>query len=805
MVNNTDNHVLPESQLQDDEIINVRKIANKVISLWPWALLWSGILILLSFTYLYFATPTYHVNAAMLIKYSNSSGGGGAASSSSFMTMESMGLVTGASSVYNEQQILQGYTLMNEVVHQMQLNVQYFVSNGLRSLELYGDNLPFNAKFSRFQEDSLRANGPLEYDLTIKKDKTGLIISDKYTGKTQSVSWYDTVNLTSGRAVFVPNHSFVGTTSGNEYSMLVANSDGTTAAYMKILTLTIPDLQASVIDMTLDLNLPDKGEAVLRHLINTYIQANVEDNNRVADSTMAFIDGRLVIVSEQLAGIEKQIQSFKQNNAIADMNAQSTALIQNTSYYAQQLTAQQVQLSVIKSLQQYILSNKENPRIVPASLMIQDPTLSNIISRYNDLLLQRSRLMLNATESNPVVQNLDQQISSLRSDLSSGIASVKKSAEVALSMLQAHQGNMQAQIQKVPAKERVFLDFSRKQDVLQQLYLFLLQTREETAISKSSTVSNARIIDPPKSDIKPYWPLPILILPIAFLLGFCIPFGYTYARDLLNNKVTTRQEIENETNVPIVGEIRHNPELEFIAIEAGSRSIISEQFRALRTNLQFLLTDQKKKVVMITSSMSSEGKSFISTNLAMALAISGKKVLLMEMDLRKPKISSSINLETKYGFSNYVIGQVSEAEIIYPSGIDDNVFVIPAGSIPPNPAELILHERTEKLFEHLIAQFDYILVDTPPNLVTDAQLLAHYADATLYVVRLGVTHKDQIKIPNNLARGNKMPHLSLVVNDIKQKRGKGYYGYGKGTDGYGYGDYLDDKGKKRKRKKAVTD
>jgi tyrosine-protein kinase Etk/Wzc len=789
----------------DEQGINIRKIINKAIALWPWMLLCTFIMGILTIAYLYFAIPAYKINAKILIKDDDKKGSSGMGGDNKSM-LQSMGILTGASSVDNELEIITSYTLMNEVVHDLQLNVTVFASKRLKEVEVYDKTNPFVIQFTTFNDSVLLAKA-IKYE--IRANSNGrFTLEDKESGKKQEANFGDTLHLLSGTAIIKKNSFFIGSLE-EAYLITINNADLVAGSYMKSLEASIPNKQVSTIALTLTQTNPLKGERIVNTLIRDYMQANVDDNNRIADSTMHFIDSRLVVVSEQLSDIEKQIQIFKQDNDVADITEQSKALIDNTTNYAQKVAEQEVILNVIESLEKYLNDNADNPRIVPASLLVQDPTLTAVLTQYNALLMQRSRLLLATTETNPMVQNLDGQIRDLRSDIIHAMASVKRSTQVALNTVKGGAGQLEAQIKQVPAKERVYIDFSRQQQIRQELFLFLLQKREETAISRSSTLANSRIIDAAKAEHRPFTPKRNTILGVALLFGVLLPFGFVYLRELLNTKIKTKEDIEKQTKISILGEIGHNHEEEQIVVTQKSRSLIAEQFRALRANLQFLLPEKDDKVIMLTSSMSGEGKSFIAMNLAMVFALADKKVVLLEMDLRKPKIMTSLDLKFSKGFSHYAIGAATLEEIIMPTNIHPNLFVIPAGPIPPNPSELILHPRTQQMFETLKEQFDYIIVDTTPNLVSDAQLLSAHANATLYVARLEYTHKEQLHIPDRLQKQGKLPKLNLVINDIKPKKysggyyGYGYGGYGYGGYGYGYGDYVQGvSSKKRKKSKA---
>jgi tyrosine-protein kinase Etk/Wzc len=773
---------------------DIRKIVDKLRHLWPWMLVGGLLTGALAFVYLYFATPQYKVNAKILIKDRDKRNAPPEAS-----MLENIGLLSGGNNVDNELEILRSYSLMRTVVADLQLNVRYFTRKNIKKRELYGATAPFNLRFDTFFYKGL-ADGPATYEILPVNKGFKLVDGN---GKVFTGKWGATVKLPVGIAT-VSQNPYLSYEKEKSYQVEIAHPEGVTSEYLNLLSAELSSKQSSAITISMVHETPAKGVQVIDKLIQVYRQSNVDDNNRIADSSMAFIDSRLVVVGDQLTDIEKEIQSFKQKNEISDLSEQARALISSTTSYAKEVAQQEVQLNVIESLERYILDNAGNPRIVPASLVVQDPTLSGVVNQYNNLLMQRSRLLLGSTEDNPVVVNIDAQLKDLRQDLLTGIQSVKRSAQVALRGLRSNSNELEAQMRKVPEKERVGLEYSRQQNIRQELYLFLLQKREETAISRSSTIANSRIIDSARAGSGPVRPKKKIIMALSVFAGLLLPLGIAYSRDMLNTRLSTKRDIETLSSIPIVGEIGHKEGTESVLLSQDVRSIVAEQFRALRTNLAYILPRPEDKVIMVTSGISGEGKSFISTNLAIVLSLTGKKVVLMEMDLRKPMIAKNLNLKTAKGYSHYAIGQAGLDDILAPSGVNDNLFVVRAGPLPPNPAELLLNDRTKLLFERLQEIFDYVIVDTTPTLVSDAQILSSFANATLYVVRMKVTRKEQMRVPNSLYLGNKMPKLNLVVNDITQKKyGGGYYGYGYAY-GYGYGyTYGEEEPKKKKRKSTV--
>lgn len=771
----------------DDNGVNIHKIIGLILSHWVWFAVSLFLTMLLAFILMRYSTPVYKVNATVLINDDQKTG------DDKQQLLQDLGFLSGKGNVDNEVEIFKSRSLMETVVKDMQLNIRYFSTGRVKGTPLY-TNAPFHFVFVPLNEDSV---GKDVYKFTVKlngKDKFTLKSGSKrcknlaWEGK-----WGETVQLPIGKLMISKNP--LVTPDEDEYRVEVKSTDETVEDYRKALNAAIVNKQVTLINLALQSDIPKQGEDVLNKLIQVYMQANVEDKNKIADSTMRFIDDRVVLVGEELTGIEKQIEKFKKDNELTDISEQSKVLLGSTSDYMKQLTQSEVQLSIVENLQRYLRENATNRRVVPSSLVIQDPTFVSLIDKYNALQLERERLLMSTTEDNPMVRSLDQQLDNLRGDVNNSLASVKRELEVGVRELRARTGGLDEQIRAVPTKERVYLEYSRQQNVKQELYLFLLQKREETAITKSSTIANVRIVDPAKSETDPYKPKRIIVFFTAILLGLIIPGAAIYIKQLVNTKIEGKDDITDRTKIAIVGEIGHKtvPE-KVVVVEKNSRDKLSEQFRVLRTNVQFLLKGGSNKTIMTTSTMSGEGKSFIAINLASALALTGKRVVLIDLDLRKPKIARKLRLERGKGFTNYIMGQGKLEDVLQESGTHENLMVITSGPIPPNPAEILMMPEVNRFFDELRAEFDYIVVDTAPiGLVTDAQLIDHQVDTTLYIVRQGYTYKQQVNFVNELYITKKMPHLSIVVNDVKTGNGydsnygysyAGYYGY----DSYYEGD-----------------
>lgn len=753
----------------NDEIeINFKGIFNKLLDKWVWFVISIFICLLVAFIYGKYTTPIYKITAKLIVNDDQKGGGLGKQSSA---LMDLGGLMGSKNSVDNEVEILKTRFLMEQVVREMQLNIVYSKKMDFVSRELY--QAPFKVNIVK-GVDTINTT---KLDI-VKVSVNKILISTKNFKK--EVSWNEQFKVDGiGILQLEPNQE--GQLDG-EYYITISSIDASVASLMSQLAVAASNKQVSIINLVLSYPLPKKGEDILNTLIKKYTLSNLNDKNAVADSTYRFIKERLNVIASELGDVENKVERFKQQNQLADMSEQGKLLVQNSGQFASELAKAETQVTVINELEKYLKDSSNNKRAFPSALIPQDIVFSNIMEHYNSLLIEREKQLLSVTEQSPFIQNINQQIAGLRSNILSNIQSTKKSALLTRDKLRSQLNSSENQISGVPQIEKNYLKLARNQQIKQELYIFLMQKAEETSISKTANISIAKTIDPPKSDVNPVSPKRSLFYLFGFVAGLIVPIGLIFGSELLNTSIKTKEEIASLTNVPVIGEISHNLTDDNLIVANHSRSAISEQFRALRTNLSFYLKTEKEKIILLTSSMSGEGKSFTAINLGNILALAGKKVLLMELDLRKPGLSAKLAVRNDMGFSNYTISPaVKVVDIVKPLIINKNLFIISSGPLPPNPAETLMSDRVPKLIEDLKNEFDYIIMDAPPvGIIADAQLLSKYADVTLYLVRQKITQKDQLKIVEDLYQTKKMKNLGIVVNDIVSK----YYGYG-----YGYGNY----------------
>jgi tyrosine-protein kinase Etk/Wzc len=645
----------------DEETLNLKDIIGKVVHNWKLFVICFVVFMVIAWLFIRFVKRNYEIDAAILIEMQSGAGaGGGAASMMGGGAGGALSSLTDVSSLLgipnnanNEVQILESTSLMTNVVKKLQLNVATYRRDVISAVELFQD-APFTIDI-QYKSDSVDY---AKYKVEINGDNIHIMNSKLDVDKV----------VKFGQPITLPQYTLVlrrtyMPVSSYGYYITVQSVERTVELLSKDYTVEMPDKQATVIDLTFKYKNPAKGEAIVNELMKEYMKADLADKDQIADSTLTFIDTRLALVENELSGIENNLEKFKEQNKIADIDAQSQALIDATADYQKQQSAIEIQLSVIQELQT-ILNDPNNRKVLPGVLAIPDAGFATAVEEYNELLLARDRQTISSTEDNPFVQNIDLQLSNFRATLLKTIATYKASLLTTKKDLVAKNSSYTNLISAVPAKERVFLDYSRKQDLKQALYLFLLQQRETTAISEKSTISSARIIDPAKSQYVPAGGAALIALVVCLAAAFFIPFGIVSLKDSLRVKILSKTDIESHTTIPVVGEISHSSEFDnTVVVKENSRSAISEQFRAVRTNLQFLLNASKTNVIMVTSSMSGEGKSFITLNLGSAIALSGKKVVFLDLDLRKPKLTKYLEINP-VGFTNYAVSETLDLEDI---------------------------------------------------------------------------------------------------------------------------------------------
>ncbi|TPE39988.1 GumC family protein [Pontibacter mangrovi] len=760
----------------ESEEIDIKSILQRYLRYWYLFVLGVILCLGLAFVYLRYATPAYQISSTLLIK--DDKKGPDLSGNAVFSDLD---LFKTTKNIDNEIQVLKSKSLMQRVLSELSLYTSYYVEGNVKTSEVYGRSLPLRVIVSKL--DSAAFGQELVLQL---KDNNSFELADAEGQQRASYKFGQEIKHPYGTFTVV---AAAGVAPEDKQQLIIRFHDIRKLAdyYNKELTVAPVNKEASVLTISLVDPVPEKGKDIINKLIEVYNKEAVEDKNLVAASTIEFIDERLKFLTTELTDVEKNVEQYKRQNELTDVSSEAQLYLQQASEYNKQLAQFEIQLDVLNSIEKYLRQQQDEQfEVVPSTLNIQDPTLLGLITKFNELQLERQRMLRTTKANNPLVQNMTDQLANLKVNILENLQNIKKGLEITRNNLQASSAQFESRIQQVPAMERELLEINRQQGIKEGLYLYLLQKREESALSLAATVSNSRVIDPAMAGDLPVKPKKQLIYLLAILLGMGMPFAFIYIKDLLNDKVETLQEVKKATATPILGEISHSEHPEKLVVRENSRSAVTELFRLARTNLQFSTVGKENKVILVTSSMSGEGKTFFSINLGASLALTGKKVVLVNFDLRKPRLMQDMGLSNDLGITNYLVSEkVAIQDIVTPVPEMYGLYAIGSGPVPPNPAELMMSPKVQHLLETLKETFDYVLLDTAPvGQVADAFTLAPYADSSVFIIRYDYTYKSQIEVIDDIYKQKKLKHPMIVLNDAKKENGYGYgYAYG-----YGYGE-----------------
>ena len=563
--------------------------------------------------------------------------------------------------------------------------------------------------------------------------------------------------------------------------------------YCKSLSIAPTSKTTSVAVISLKNSSLQRGQDFINQLLEMYNRNTNNDKNEIAQKTAEFIDERIGIISKELGSTEANLESFKRDAGITDLTSEAQIALAGNAEYEKKSVENRTQISLVNDLRKYLRGNEYE--VLPSNIGLQDAALIGAIERYNEMLIERKRLLRTSTENNPTIVNLDTSIRAMKANVQATLEGTLQGLMITKESLDREASRYSRRISNAPGQERAYVSIARQQEIKAGLYLMLLQKREENAIALAATANNAKIIDEAIADDIPVSPKRPMIYLIALILGIGIPVGIIYLIDLTKFKIEGRADVEKLTSVPVVGDIpltdEKNDKNGSIAVFENKNNLMSETFRNIRTNLQFML-DNDQKVILVTSTVSGEGKSFVSSNLAISLSLLGKKVVIVGLDIRKPGLNKVFQLSNKErGITQYLSNPETDLmELVQPSDVNKNLFILPGGTVPPNPTELLARNGLDRAIETLKKNFDYVILDTAPiGMVTDTLLIGRVADLSVYVCRADYTHKAEYTLINELSFEKKLPNLCTVINgvDLKKRKYGYYYGYGKYGKHYGYG------------------
>lgn len=780
---------LPESK----SVFSIQELLLKYLGYLPLFILTIGICVSAGIIYVRYTIPMYRATASMLVKSGDDKNVVAIGNNDDLLQNAMFGMGAKTVNLDNEMELIHSRSAILRVVANHGFNLYYYNVGNIKKSEIYQSG-PFelvpiivNDSNKTYNVHILNINNSGgEIENNIRQSQSPVVFK-----------WNKRIDIDGFSFILKPRYKINNTIESPYIVTWRPISITAEEIYYNLFLNAVG--KTTIIQFSIKVENPKRGEDILDAIIEEYKKSNVEDKNIIAKNTINFIEERLKIVSSELSEVEIRLQRFKDQNQIYNDQVQPSIYQSEVTELNKNLNEAEINLSIANLLNEYITKSENTSKLVPSNLGIDDNTLKFMILSYNELQLKKVKEQQLNTTNGPVSKNYDDQIHNLRNNIIESINNFRKTTILRIKEINSKKGQYLSILNTFPEKERLLMQIKREKDIKQGLFLYLLQKKEETAISVSSTVSNYNQIDKAIASPYPIEPRVSSIRTFSLILGFLIPILIIYLIDLFNDKVTTRGDIVSKLKLPIVGEISHSDAKQNIVV-TENRSMVAEQFRLLRSNLDFFVSNSKGrnyKIIMVTSTMSGEGKSFISLNMAAVLSLSNKKVALLEFDLRK--LSSIKELEnTNYskGITNYLIGQVKDPTTLF-TEIEKlpNLHIFGCGPIPPNPSELMLNERVETLMHWLQDNYDYIILDTAPiGLVSDSFALEKYADVVFYIIRQRQTSKKQLEFIQEICNQEKLKNIALVVNDVVMGGRYGYYGY---SYGYGYG-YLNKYGLSKK-------
>lgn len=784
----------------DDEKIDIQEVLFKYIIHWPWFV--GAVLVCLigAWIYLRMATPVYNISATVLIK--DDKKGGNTGGMAGLEELGLSGLISSSQNIDNELEVLRSKTLVKEVVNQLNLYVSYTDEDEFPSKNMYKTSPVI---VSLTPQEAEKLSDPMIVEMSLYPQGSldvGVTIGDKeyqkHFEKLPAVFPMDegTLAFFQSPDSLMANKDTTEESSAQNVRRITAkiNSPMKVArVYCENLTIEPTSKTTSVAVISLKNSSLQRGQDFINQLLEMYNRNTNNDKNEIAQKTAEFIDERIDIISKELGNTEANLENFKRNAGITDLTSEAQIALTGNAEYEKKRVENRTQISLLEDLRKYIRGNEYE--VLPSNVGLQDAALVATIERYNEMLVERKRLLRTSTENNPAIVNLDTSIRAMKSNVQATLDGTLQGMLITKADLDREANRFSRRISDAPGQERQFVSIARQQEIKAGLYLMLLQKREENAITLAATANNAKIIDEAIADDIPVSPKRKIIYLIALVLGVGIPVGIIYLIGLTKFRLEGRADVEKLTTVPIVSDIpltdEKNEKDGSIAVFENQNNLMSETFRNIRTNLQFMLQNDKK-VILVTSTVSGEGKSFISANLAISLSLLGKKVVIVGLDIRKPGLNKVFRLSTKEkGITLYLANPDTDLmSLVQPSDVNKNLSILPGGTVPPNPTELLARDGLDKAIEILKKNFDYVILDTAPvGMVTDTLLIGRVADLSVYVCRADYTHKVEYTLINELAEEKKLPNICTVINgvDLKRRKYGYYYGYGKYGKYYGYG------------------
>ncbi len=752
---------------QKNNEIDLRKVVRIVLEHWWWFVVGVGAFVCLGTAYYLRKAPKWTTDAAIMLRQKEGS-------ENPMASLMTLGL-SGNTAAEDEVVVLSSRGLMYQAIDALNLWDDNSKRGGLR-WETEFRNPALQIDYIALNEDAQMSS----FTVRVKRTSSGYKIKTKmgffHRSTTRVSELGEPVETAVGTIAVHANRPLSPDTT---YRVAHARKEKVVAGYRSKIKVAQHKKESNIITLTTASPAPERDKALLLQMIEQYNLNAVVDKNMIATNTAAFIEERLAIISAELSDAENAVADYKEQNKIADLNTQAQLFLQASNTEQRAMAEVETQLSLVDYIDEFLRDETKRNSLIPSNIGVSDASLAGALSEYNALQLQRMRILRTATDDNPVIEQMNAQLATMRQNMIATIGSVRESLKIRQRSLQAQDTKFNRQIENAPEQQREYIRVMRQQQIKERLYVYLYQKREENALMLAATSMPAKILDVPQRDVRSKNPKLPKLLMLCVLLGLLLPALLLYLLVLLNDKIDDAKEFERKINAPMLGQLVQNSRNAHIAIHEGESTVSAELFRLIRANLRFVLPKQTQSpVILVTSCINGDGKSYVSSNTALSLAMLGKKVVLVGLDIRKPMLATYFNLSTKGHLTDYLAEpSVALDDIIVPSGEHANLDLIPCGTIPPNPSELLQTDRVDELFAELRKRYDYIIVDTAPvALVSDTYLLDRIADMTIFVCRYKYTPGEMIDYINQVVEQGRMHNVACVLNGVKGLRAG--YGYG---------------------------
>ncbi len=770
-------------QRRNDDEIDLRVLFQEIRRNWHYFLFSIILFSIGALLYIRFTLPVYEARSSVLVKDTKNT-------SKNIEDIFTGDLFGNTKNIATEIGILKSRSILDETIRELNLGVSYFSNSPLFKLPLY-KNHPFSVEALRVTDGVYDE----KFELTIidsNRFKLETSISNSYLNNfSYSATHRFGEDIRNAHFTFRIDKQDVppGVKLDDGYVFIINSMNKMITMYQESMKAEPLNKDATIVEITVQDHIRERAEDFLNTLGKVYINRDVKDKSSVAALTLKFVDEQLADISTTLHSTEQELQKFKEEKGTVNLSEESKAYLERVTMIDADRVKAEIELESLDYLYDYVSGNKSLSQLAPASLGTPDPLLIELITQLKQLQNKKQSLQYGSSAQSPAILVIEEQISETKKALVENINNIRNRTRVTLQGINGQLLQYENNIRKIPNIERELLGIQRNFNVNENIYLYLLQKKAETGIAKATAVSDNKVLDEASVNDRPVIPSTKAVLIITSMLAFFMPLVILLLKGYLKNTVSNREDVEKLTKIPIIGVVGHLTDGERLIVARKPKSAIAEAFRSIRANLMFFGLADQHKIVMITSSVGGEGKSFSTLNLATVLSLQNHKVIIVGMDLRKPQLVQDLGISNDKGVSTYLIGKISMDEVICKTNIE-NLDIIPSGPVPPNPAELLAKKETKELLEKLKDRYDYIIIDTPPvGIVSDAMMLMSHADINVFILRENYSKKQYIKTINEYYTQGKVKNLCILLNDAGLNQHYGYgYGYSYGYHGYGYYD-----------------